>query len=456
MRRMVFGAIVGALLALPATSWGASDSANQINDNRPDTNPGAASATLSASDRYVREGQTTRLTVVAGGAQRAINAPGVVSFCRFWAANLTTTGSGVLPAGSSERWTCTSDPLFDHDGDGLIPITVYFQGTDVASGEAYRVPSQQIVLTVAKPSLASEGRVTHSEYVDDGVSRVDVTWTVHNTGNIPVSATIAGESRRIDVGASADVQESYEAPAGQLFSQRLEISGTDEIGTPVSTAAVAEGPAAAPAETPAPTPETTTTRPPQPIPPNSTPETLPESDPDLLGIVGDGNGGNGGNGGDGANPGTTGGSGGPGAPTTSATQPGPNTTQGAATPTTTASTTTAPATTGPTTGGDAIDDVAASPTTAPPDDSVGADPGAEVTPTTGAPAADDAVEADGDDETAVNVGVPAGGGSSLSWSTRVATIAGGALFGLALAGFGWVYVSATQGIERRIRRGRKH
>jgi hypothetical protein len=37
----------------------------------------------------------------------------------------------------------------------------------------------------------------------------------------------------------------------------------------------------------------------------------------------------------------------------------------------------------------------------------------------------------------------------------VATIAGGALFGLALAGFGWVYVSATQGIGRVRRKQEK-
>ena len=52
------------------------------------------------------------------------------------------------------------------------------------------------------------------------------------------------------------------------------------------------------------------------------------------------------------------------------------------------------------------------------------------------------------DESAIDV-TPDTTEEAISWATRIATILGGALFGLALAGFGWVYVSATGGGRRR-------
>jgi hypothetical protein len=392
--------------------------------------------------RFVRVGQRITLTMRVTGGQSDVLRAGVSSLNCPWLANLAPGNEQpVLGAGRTGVWTCNMT-VEDPDGDGNVPLYAVFQGSDRGNGQQYKVTAST-TLTVAHPGIALQGKVTHSEYVDNGISRVDVDWTVANTGNIPVTTTIGSESKWIDVGRSETVAMSYDAPAGQVFSQPLEISGTDDIGQEVRAAAVAQGAAAAPGETQAPAPETTTTRPSQPIPPNDTPDTVPESDPDLQGIVGEGNGSNGG-----AN---TGG-GGSGGPTTSATQPASNTTQTTAAPTSDGTTTSTP---GSVTIVEPEGDAAGSSptTTAPADDTVGTDPGAGVTPSTEG-STDATVAEDGDDETAVRV-VPPTGSGSLSWSTRVATIAGGALFGLALAGFGWVYVSATQGIERRIRRTRK-
>jgi hypothetical protein len=423
---LAFGALLGAAMSVPASAFATSNAQTQV---QPTSNPGRVDIALRQAPDYVTEGQQINLQVAVSGATGDVVQPSIkLDLATACSLNLAPSGTqDVLRAGQTRVWDCqVKVPVSATDP---ISLRATFTGYDATDAAAYSVP-KVLDIKVAHPSLQLvSGTVTKDTNIDATRSEVVVTWRLQNNGNVPVSAMIANVPTVIDQGATVDVPVSYDdAVPGQPFQRPLTVQYVDILRRGPSLAA---GPLTSEPHTASAVTQGTDT----PTAPTVTVPSLPiftgggePSDTDTVDT----------------SPIDT-------PTTTRATVPAVQpvltpssqaaSTTGATTPSSAVTTTTGTLET--TQSGEAG---AAAPTTTTPTTQAANDE-----PLTGGapPATTGATPTSGvsGDETGLGAG-NVGGANSLSWSTRVATIAGGALFGLALAGFGWVYVSATQGIGR--------
>jgi hypothetical protein len=425
---LAFGALLGAAMSFPATAFATENSSTFQTQVQPGpSNPAGVVVSLVGPVDPIAAGRGYTVSVTASGGGTDVLNPGV-SFGAFGCfGDLQPSGAiQRLAAGQAKTFDCpisipagTPDPM---------PVRATFKGIDAATNTSFQFPTD-LQLRIARPRLAwSDGHVSHQAVVD-GTAKVTVDWTVYNTGNVTVNALFDGEPRTIEPGASDTVTRNYDVAPGSVLTQSVTVTGTDPFGQSVDPGTMTVEAAVSPISPP-PSPDQnlpTSTVPTMPILEETTPGSTSNPQPPVPGNVTQL-----------PDPqATTGASVNPLAPTA------PPTTSPIQTPSSdpaTSSTEEPPTTDG---SGDAVATAAPTTTTQGPTDVPGASTQTVVTDqSTGG------TEPQAGEEQSVRVPNPSGAGNSLSWSTRVATIAGGALFGLALAGFGWVYVSATQGIGR--------
>ncbi len=392
--------------------------------------------------------------------------------CQFFR---TISPSGSVVFRTSERWTWGCAPR--RVVAGALDVSIIFLATEASTGQAITPEERTLHLVVSTPAVRVDGpRLPIPPRREGGQVEYELEVPVTNTGNSPLSSVTVTDS----LGGAAEISMSPApiAPGQQVLVSHtvtlaavadapvtVSVNGVDPTGVSVASA-VGWSPPLAPSVPPEPgttatsTPtsaststSTSTTSPPPTAPPPTTPQptvvsTTRPSRPATT------------------TPGTpttgtptTPGTPTPGTPATS-TSPGtgttPSGTPGSGTSTETPVTTTIPTST--TTSRTSPETTATETPSEPGPTSTPTSPSNEPGTSSGTPSS--AAPTSNVDDPAVASTTVAGDGvaiellpgdtpqDAISWSTRVATILGGALFGLALAGFGWVYVSATHAARR--------